>query len=238
MVKSFSSIAIIPARGGSKRISRKNIKLINGKPAIAYSIEIANRANLFDEIFVSTEDHEIAEVAENLGANVTFRRESHLAGDMVSTIDVIATFIQNLPRNLISEETTATCVYPVVPLLNPARLQEAQDILEINNSGYVFPVLPLISSPTRSFKLSQDMFIENVDLENQLERTQDLTQYYYDAGQFYSARATTWLSRIPIFTPKSVGLKMKKWEVVDVDTAEDWLLMEQLLRSNHLRGSL
>ena len=230
MDNSVSRIAIIPARGGSKRIPRKNIKLIKDRPAISYAIQTAQRAKLFEEIYVSTDDEEIAEIARNFGANTTIMRAPMLANDEATTIEVIADFLQNLPAGLIPTETSVSCIYPVVPLLKESRLQEAQEILEKNKFGYVFPILPLPVSPSRSFNLVEGKFIANVDQLIQKQRTQDLEPFFCDAGQFYSAFASTWMSRIPIFTPKSVGLKLNQWEVIDVDTPEDWSLMEQLVQ--------
>jgi pseudaminic acid cytidylyltransferase len=229
-------IAVIPARGGSERIPRKNIKLINGKPAISYAINVARQSEIFDKIFVSTDDSEIAMIAQEYGAEILYLRSAKISDSFSTTLDVMADFVKIFSEQKSADQYIVSCIYPVVPLLSEIRIRDAEKIFLENECKYVLPLLPLSASPTKCFTLSDNSRIKYKKQSGQFIRSQDLEQYFYDAGQFYIASASTWLARVPIFSENSIGLVLNKWEVIDVDTQQDWEFMEQLVKLQQVRG--
>ena len=229
----MKSIAIIPARGGSKRIPGKNIKSFHGQPIIKRTILKALESNLFDEVYVSTEDIEIARVSKSAGAKI-IERSKELSDDYTSTKDVISDAILKVKVELQYEDLLVCCIYPVTPLLNYARIQEARDILLENNSKFVFPAIASRSVSERSFKIGQNNFLDETDQSFLGKRSQDFDLRYFDAGQFYLGFAKTWLENVAILSQESCAIPLGKYEVFDVDDLEDWELVENLfsLRSN------
>jgi pseudaminic acid cytidylyltransferase len=224
----MSSIVVIPARGGSKRIPRKNVKLLNGKPAITYSIELARSVGFFDRIIVSTDDPEIAEVSVQSGAEVPFVRSPNLSDDFTITVDVIAdaiTQIQNPGDSL----DYVCCIYPVTPLLRPERVEQALQILQSGSWDYVFPALEFPSPIERGFKKSASGLIEFGFPAFANTRTQDIDKTFHDAGQFYFGKAESWLEKKPILSGVSTFIELEKNETLDIDDLEDWALVEQLV---------
>ncbi|MDR7896839.1 pseudaminic acid cytidylyltransferase [Thermosynechococcus sp. JY1334] len=221
-------VAIIPARGGSKRIPRKNIRNFCGKPMIAYAIAIAQDSCLFDRIVVSTEDPEIATVASQWGAEVPFVRPASLADDYTGTTQVIAHGIQVLQEQGCHPELVC-CIYPAVPLLQADDLKAALNILLSSNAPYVFPVTSFPSSIQRALRRHPSGQMEPFYPEYEQERTQDLEPAYYDAGQFYWGRTQAWLADISIHQ-QGIGLVIPQWRVVDIDTLEDWQRAELLYK--------
>ncbi len=213
-------IAVIPARGGSKRIPRKNIKPFAGKPMIAHAIGIAQSSGLFDHIVVTTDDDEIARVAVECGAEVPFVRPVELADDHTPTVPVIAHAI-GACQALGWQVDQVCCIYPAVPFLQGADLVNALHMLETNDAGYVFPVTAYPSAIQRALRQLPTGLMEPFYSQYATTRTQDLEPAFYDAGQFYWGLAQTWLEG-KIIHKHGGGLIIPSWRVVDIDTIEDW----------------
>ena len=229
----MGSIAIIPARGGSKRIPRKNIKPFAGKPAIARAIDCAEASNLFSRIIVSTDDLEIARIARDSGAEVPFIRSSKLSDDHTTTIDVIADALFNL-NEASSTSDLVCCVYPVTPLLNSSRLKEAKELLIGGDWDFVFGAIQFESPIERAFTKNatgEVLFRDHNFIET---RTQDLPSSYHDSGQFYFGRSSAWISRSTVLGAKSTFIQLDKHEVIDIDTEEDWALAEYIFESRKI----
>jgi pseudaminic acid cytidylyltransferase len=218
---------IIPARGGSKRIPKKNIKLFLGKPMIAYAIEVAKKSNLFSDIYVSTDCEFIANVAKEYGANVPFFRPSFLADDFAGTVPVIKhaiECIELLNGNLFEE---IFCIYPCVPLLTPEDLICAyinKDKLKEPNR-YIFSIAEFHSAPQRAFKLGRNGETLSLYPENERIRTQDLEKTYYDAGQFYCGSRDLWVKEKNLHE-FGIGYVIPSVRSIDIDTENDWLMAE------------
>jgi pseudaminic acid cytidylyltransferase len=230
-------IAVIPARGGSKRIPRKNILPFAGKPMIAYAIEAARESNIFDHIIVSTDDMEIAAIAREYGAETPFMRPAELADDHTPTVPVIAHAIRGC-LDLGWDAGHVCCIYPAVPLIESADIIEALEILEAQGrDGYAFPVAPFPSAVQRALRRNASGSVEPIDPSHVLTRTQDLEAAYYDAGQFYWGTAKAWLEGLPVHS-KGLSIILPEWRVVDIDTHEDWQraeLMFEALRQQQVR---
>lgn len=220
------NIAVIPARGGSKRIPRKNIKVFVGKPMIAYAITAAKNSCLFDHVLVSTDDAEIATIANEWGAETPFVRPAELANDFTATVPVIAHAIQACEALGWSFDNVC-CIYPGVPLIEIEDLQGAFKHLEASGVDYCFPVTEFPSAIQRALKQSADGVMQPFYPEFELARSQDLEPAYYDAGQFYWGKKEAWLSNPRIHT-SGAGFVIPSWRVVDIDTAADWERAELL----------
>jgi N-acylneuraminate cytidylyltransferase len=221
-------IVIIPARGGSKRIPRKNIKLMAGKPIIGYTIQNAIKSGLFERVFVSTDDPEIAEISKSFGAEVPFLRESSLSDDFATTGDVIADAIKKLGRKFETVEFIC-CIYPVTPLLKFERIAQAIERLQNEAWDYVFAGQIIPVALERSFRLDSTGALRIQNQNNFDTRTQDLSPPYFDAGQFYLGHRISWIDRKPILGSNSTIIKMNRFEAIDVDTLDDWDDMETLI---------
>lgn len=216
-------LAIITARGGSKRIPRKNIKEFCGKPILCYSIEAAKKANVFDEIMVSTEDAEIAQVAKKAGANVPFFRSADTSGDYASTDDVIMEVLRSYQK--INQEFDAfCCIYPTAPFLSGERLRSAMELLTEADS--VMPVVPFSYPPQRGLVINQKGFVERQFPEYATARSQDLLKIYHDCGQFYACRTDAFLKAGTTDVERLLPLILNEMEVQDIDTIEDWEMAE------------
>ena len=226
----MTSIAIIPARGGSKRISRKNIRSLAGKPAIAYPIELALRSELFERVIVSTDDDEIAEVSRKYGAEIPFLRSAELSNDFAITVDVVADATLRL-QNKNEAYDYICCIYPVTPLLTISRLKQAFSTLESESWDYVFPAIEYSSPIERGFKKGNTGLIEFSHPEFATTRTQDIPKTFHDAGQFYFGRSAAWLEKRPILNGNSTFIELAKNETIDIDDLEDWTLVENMLIS-------
>jgi pseudaminic acid cytidylyltransferase len=214
------NIAIIPARGGSKRIPRKNIKLFGGKPMIAYAITAAKNSGLFDHVLVSTDDTEIAAIANELGAETPFVRPAELANDFTATVPVVAHAIQACEALGWSFDNVC-CIYPGVPLIEVEDLQGAFKHIEACGVDYCFPVTEFPSAIQRALKQNSDGVMQPFYPEFELARSQDLEPAYYDAGQFYWGKKNAWLSN-PRIHSNGAGYVIPSWRVVDIDTPADW----------------
>lgn len=218
-----SSIAIITARGGSKRIPRKNIKPFCGKPIIAYSIEAALQSGLFEEVMVSTDDEEIARTAREYGAKVPFMRSSESAGDYASTDDVlleVLTAYQGQGRVF----DTFCCLYPTAPFVTARKLQTAMGFLEKADS--VMPVVAFSFPPQRCVVINEAGELRMKWPEHAKTRSQDLEPYYHDCGQFYCCRTEPFLQYGTTDLPRMIPMIMSELEVQDIDNQDDWAIAE------------
>jgi pseudaminic acid cytidylyltransferase len=220
------NIAIIPARGGSKRIPRKNIKEFCDKPMIAYAIAAAKESNLFEHIIVSTDDEEIAQIAIAWGAETPFVRPAELANDYTATVPVIAHAIEDC-RNLGWKFDMACCIYPAVPFIQVDDLRGALARMNKSEADYCFPVTEYPTVIQRALKLLSNGKMESFYPEFEKTRTQDLEPAYYDAGQFYWGKVGAWLTNSKIHN-NGLGYTIPNWRVVDIDTPEDWSRAEIL----------
>ncbi len=224
----MKKIAIITARGGSKRIPRKNIKEFCGKPILAYSIEAALASGIFDTVMVSTDDEEIARIAGEYGAEVPFYRSDKTANDFASTADVISEVVEEYEKR--GEQFDAfCCIYPTAPFLTGERLKEAAVLLEEKEADGVVPVVRFGFPPQRCV-IMKDGFLEFKWPENRLARSQDLEPFYHDAGQFYFLKTDSFKEQRQMFPAKTVPLVLEELEVQDIDNEVDWKMAEVKFR--------
>lgn len=226
----YSNVALIPARGGSKRIPNKNIKEFCGKPIISYSIKQAQESQLFQSIVVSTESKKIAKVAENYGAEVPFMRPNKLADDYTGTNAVLIHALKWLEENDISYDY-ACCIYPVAPLITKKFLIQGYELIRKNKAASVFSVTTYSSSILRSLKINKRNRLESIWPEHKKSRSQDLTEAYHDAGQFYWIDIKKYLKEREILSKDSMPLVIPRHYVIDVDTKEDWIFAEFLFET-------
>ena len=221
-------VAIIPARGGSKRIPRKNIKNFFGKPLIAYSIQVALDSKLFDKIIVSTDDEEIATIAKQYGAEVPFLRPKELSDDFTGTNDVINHTLQFLNKN---EQYDFCCtLYATAPLLQKKYLLEGYEQLKKSDAINAFSVTSMPFPIQRTFKINQNGRCEMFYPEFYYTRSQDLEEAYQDAGQFYWTKLTSQSDEI-MFGKDSIPIILPRHLVQDLDTFEDWTRLEYLYKA-------
>ena len=223
-------VAVIPARGGSKRIPRKNIKEFCGKPMIAYSIEAALHSGCFDKIIVSTDDSEIAQVAKSYGAEVPFIRPKELSNDYTGTIPVIRHAIEWLVEQGV-DANLVCCLYATAPFVTAEYLQQGLQQLEETNAAYAFTVTSYAFPIQRAIKLNPELGVEMFDTNNFNTRSQDLEEAWHDAGQFYWGRVGAWLSEKIIFGADSTPVILPRHRVQDIDTPEDWERAEWLFKA-------
>ena len=223
-------VAVIPARGGSKRIPRKNIKEFCGKPMIAYSIEAALQSGCFDKIIVSTDDSEIAQVAKSYGAEVPFIRPKELSNDYTGTIPVIRHAIEWLVEQGV-DTNLVCCLYATAPFVTAEYLQQGLQQLEETNAAYAFTVTSYAFPIQRAIKLNPELGVEMFDANNFNTRSQDLEEAWHDAGQFYWGRVGAWLSEKIIFGAESTPVILPRHRVQDIDTPEDWERAEWLFKA-------
>ena len=217
-------LAIITARGGSKRIPRKNIKEFCGKPIIAYSIEAALQSGIFDEVMVSTEDEEIKEIALRSGAQVPFMRSEATSNDVASTYEVLLEVIKEYQK-LGQTFDYVCCIYPTAPFITAAKLQESLNKLKETNADTVLPVVAFSFPPQRCFIINNG----NAEFkwpENRLVRSQDLEKWYHDCGQYYFVRTDRFLETHNLIMEHTVPIIVDEMEVQDIDNYEDWELAE------------
>jgi N-acylneuraminate cytidylyltransferase len=227
----MGNICIIPARGGSKRIPRKNIKEFLGKPIIAYSIKAALDSGLFDEVMVSTDDIEIADIAKKFGANVPFFRSTKNSDDFATTFDVIEEVIK-VYKSQGKVFENICCIYSCAPLVKVKTINLAYEKLIDKKFDTVFPIIAY-SFPIQRALSEFDGKIEMIYKENLNSRSQDLEDRFHDAGQFYWCNTIEFLKRKKILTLNSGGIIISELEAQDIDTETDWKLAElkyQLLK--------
>lgn len=229
-------IAVIPARGGSKRIPRKNIKDFCGKPMIAWSIEAAKTSGLFDHIIVSTDDDEIAKVAKGWGAEVPFKRPDILSHDHAGTTEVVAHATQ-WARDQGWPVTAVCCIYATAPLIQVDDFKRGLEALESGDWAYAFTATDFEASIFRSFQKKRDGGIEMFFPEHFSTRSQDLPKALHDAGQFYWGKPSAWMEGKPIFAEHSTPLIIPRWRVQDIDDEADWIRAEFIHRQLKMRES-
>ena len=223
-------LAVIPARGGSKRIPRKNIKLFCGKPMIAWSIEATQQSGCFDQIVVSTDDAEIAEVARQCGAQVPFMRPAELSDDHTGTTAVVAHAIDWFADQ---GQTPAQvcCLYATAPFVSANDLLRGLTVLLDTGSDFAFSVTNYAFPIQRAIRINETGRVEMFNPENFSTRSQDLEEAYHDAGQFYWGRAYAWHQKRMIFSPAAVPVMLPRHRVQDIDTHEDWTRAEWMFRA-------
>lgn len=222
-------VAIIPARGGSKRILRKNIKPFAGLPIIAHSIKAAQESKLFDRIVVTTDDDEIAAIARSFGAEIPFMRPKELSDDHTATIPVIAHAIQTLQANG-EVIDAACCIYATAPFIRAKDIISAYNTLITQNKHYAFPVTTFAFPIQRGVKRDSEGNIEMFYPEHFATRSQDLEEAYHDVGQFYWGTPDAWLSGKPIFSDAATTIVLPRHLVQDIDTLEDWTRAELMYK--------
>jgi len=223
-------VAIIPARGGSKRIPRKNIKPFCGKPMIAWAIEAAKEAKCFEDIIVSTDDDEIAAVAKAYGAMVPFKRPDNLSDDHTGTIPVIKHAVEWY-NEYIKPLDYACCIYATAPFLRPSDLKQGLTSAQNNDIDYAFSVTSYAFPIQRALRLSEDSRVSMFQPQYFNSRSQDLEEAWHDAGQFYWGRADAWISEKPLFSERSAAIALPRHRVQDIDTPEDWTRAEWLFKA-------
>lgn len=214
-------LAVIPARGGSKRIPRKNIKLFGGLPMIAWSIRAAIESKCFDRIIVSTDDEEISQIAKIHGADVPFIRPIELSGDHIGTMPVIAHSINSLHVHdqVISE---VCCIYATAPFVRAADLQRGQAVLTSTGADYAFSVTSYPSPIQRALRVTTNNRLDMLYPKYFHTRSQDLEVAWHDAGQFYWGKSEAWLESRAIFDGDAAPVFLPRYLVQDIDTEEDW----------------
>jgi len=232
------NIAIIPARGGSKRIPRKNIRAFAGRPLIAYSIAAAIDSRLFAHVIVSTDDTEIAALARSYGAETPFMRPAELADDQTPTVPMIKHAVVWVQEHLGAVDKVC-CIYPTAPFLQVTALRDAHDLLcREAVTGYVFSATTFSSPIQRAFRVKHDGRVEMFAAENYAVRSQDLEVAYHDAGQFYWGSAAAYLSEKIFFSPDSMAYVLPRHLVHDIDTTEDWNRAELMYAALNGNGEL
>lgn len=223
-------LAVLPARGGSKRIPRKNIRPFCGKPIILWPIGVALESGLFDRIIVSTDDEEIAEVARSGGAEVPFVRPADLSNDTTGTTEVVAHAITwAIDQGLKVSEVC--CIYPTAPMITVEDLRAGQALLETGRWSFVFTATDFAAPIFRAFHQTEEGGVEMFDPSHFTTRSQDLPRALHDAGQFYWGKPASWLSGEVLFGPKSAPLIIPRWRVQDIDVPNDWRRAESMFRA-------
>lgn len=224
----MKNIAIITARGGSKRIPRKNIKSFLGKPIMEYSIEAAFRTELFDEVMVSTDDEEIAEIARKAGAKVPFFRSERTSNDFATTADVVDEVLDGYEK--MGEEFEKACViYPTAPFVTADAIKKAMLLLEQKRADVCIPVVRFSFPPQRGVVIRDERLVVKWP-ENMAKRSQDLEPFYHDCGQFYCLNVKSFKKQKAIWMENIVPFIQDEMNVQDIDTPEDWEIAEMKYR--------
>lgn len=221
------TVAVIPARGGSKRIPGKNVRSFHGRPMISYAIKVAEESLLFDQIIVSTDDDEIASISQGLGASVPWMRSSELADDFATTLDVMQDAADRL-KDVFPPETRVCCIYPATPLLQSKYVREGLQMINEADWDYVLSAVKNITPIQRSFTLNGSGRVYLNFPEHEFTRTQDLPPTFHDAGQFYWGSLNAWASKSSILAGRTTIVEIPNHMTVDIDNEEDWLYAEKL----------
>lgn len=228
--------AVIPARGGSKRIPRKNIRPFCGRPMIAWTIAALRESGCFSRIVLSTDDDEIAAIGRELGAEVPFRRPSELSEDHTATLPVIAHAVRHLADR--GEDLgKVCCAYATAPMLSPDDLRAAMRMLEETGADYVFSCTTFAFPIMRALKIESGGGVVPMFPAAIASRSQDLPQAIHDAGQFYWGQADAFARERPIFSPQSRAYMIPRHRVQDIDTEEDWMRAESLFRATRIEAA-
>lgn len=231
------SVAIIPARGGSKRIPRKNLRMFCGKPMLLWSIEAAIDSLCFERVIVSTDDEEIADVAMAHGASVPFRRPAELCDDFAGTGAVMKHAVEWLAQNG-GVPACVCCLYATAPFLRASDIRLGRDTLAASDADYVFAVTTFPYPVQRALRINARGRVEMLDPRKFTTRSQDLEEVLHDAGQFYWGRAEAWREARPLFLSEALPVRLPRERVQDIDTPEDWTRAEHMfeaLRSQDCR---
>lgn len=220
----MNAVAIITARGGSKRIPRKNVKEFLGKPILLYSIEAALNSGMFEEVMVSTEDEEIAELARKAGAVVPFMRGSENANDFATTTDVLLEVVGEYEKRGKHFEY-GCCIYPTAPFVTAEKLREGMERLAASDADTLMPVVPFSFPPQRGMVIREDK-LQFIQPEHALTRSQDLEHWYHDVGQFYCFRTENFKRNKILTVGNVLPLVVSELEVQDIDTISDWKIAE------------
>lgn len=223
-------VAIIPARGGSKRIPRKNVKAFCGKPMIAWSIEAAKASKCFDKIIVSTDDVEIADVARKWGADVPFMRPAALSDDYTGTLPVMRHAVEWLSE-YDAPVDYACCLYATAPFVSPDDLQKGWELIQHEECSYAFSVTSYAFPIQRAIRITKQQRVEMFYPEHFNTRSQDLEEAWHDAGQFYWGTVQAWQNEQALFGKESVPVQLPRHRVQDIDSPEDWIRAEWLFRA-------
>lgn len=215
------NVAVIPARGGSKRIPRKNIKLFHGKPMIAWSIDAAVKSGCFDRVIISTDDEEIACVARKLGAETPFMRPSELADDFAGTLPVMRHAVEWLSQQE-QAPNRVCCIYATAPFIQAEDIIAGLDQLTTSQCDYAFTVTSYPAPIQRAFRITDKQRIAMFDPDQYTTRSQDLEIAYHDAAQFYWGTSAAWLEERALFSAGSTPIVLPRCRVQDIDTPEDW----------------
>jgi pseudaminic acid cytidylyltransferase len=222
-------LCVIPARGGSKRIEKKNIKIFCGKPIIAWSIQLAIASKQFDKIIVSTDDNEIADLARSYGADVPFMRPKKLSDDYAGTVPVISHTIKWQIKHY-QRPTYVCCIYATAPFAKLSDLKYGLKILKSSSSEYTFSATNYSYPIQRSFKIKKNKKIKMFYPKHYNSRSQDLEEAFHDAGQFYWGMTDAWLKNKPIISKNSSPIMIPRNQVQDIDTLEDWQIAERMFQ--------
>lgn len=228
-------LAVIPARGGSKRIPRKNIKPFCGKPMIARSIEAALESGCFDRVIVSTDDAEIAEVARQFGAAVPFMRPAELSDDYTGTVPVIRHAIEWFTANGECPDQVC-CIYATAPFISEKDIRQGLESLVTSGSDYAFSVTSYAFPIQRAIRITAQGRVEMFQAEHFNTRSQELEEAFHDAGQFYWGRASAWLEGKALFGLHSAPVILPRHRVQDIDTMEDWERAEWMFKVMHAQA--
>ena len=220
----MSSIAIITARGGSKRIPKKNIKDFCGKPIIVYSIDAAIKSGVFDEVMVSTDSEEIADIAEQYGANVPFLRSDKASNDFATTADVIAEVLKAYKTRGQKYDYFA-CIYPTAPFVTAVKLADAMNSLKEKGADALVSVVRYSFPPQRGFVINEE-YVKYQFPQYERTRSQDLEPIYHDCGQFYICSCEKFLNMHTLILPRTIPYIVNEEEVQDIDTTSDWNIAE------------
>lgn len=238
MVNSYKSIAIIPARGGSKRIPNKNIRLFNNYPIIKYSIDAAIKSGCFQDVIVSTDSEQIAEIAIKYGASVPFFRSKNNSDDFATTADVLIEVLNNL-ENINKIYQSLCCIYPTAPFVTEKKILNAMDLLQLNKTK-ADAVLPVTEF---SYPILRSLVINDGNIamkwpENYNKRSQDFEKFYHDAGQYYCLYVESFRKQKTLYPTKTIPVILSNFEVQDIDNLDDWKIAElkyrMLITNNEL----
>ena len=229
MIKQKKQIAVVIARSGSKRIPGKNIKIFNGLPVIAWTINAAKKSDLFDHVIVSTDSDHIARIAEEFGAEAPFTRPAVLSDDLAGTVPVMAHAVDFCKKNG-WDANYFCCLYPCAPFIQVEDLNNALDIAITNSSNFVYPVTEYPHPAQRAMRMLENGKMEFFNAAYEMKRTQDLERSYHDAGQFYWGKSQAWLDGLRMHTD-GLGMPIPNWRVIDIDNLDDWRRAEMIHKS-------
>tara|TARA_B100000900_G_C20543846_1_gene701680 strand:+ start:56 stop:757 length:702 start_codon:yes stop_codon:yes gene_type:complete len=226
--KKIMNVAIIPARGGSKRIKNKNIKIFNKKPIIARTIDLANETGIFSKVLVTSDKSEILQVAKKYGADAPFIRPKKLSDDHTPIYPVISHAIDYLIKKKHTIDFIC-CIFPCTPLLSPEYLIDGYELLKKNLNKYVYAISQYSHPIQRAMIKTKSKKLKYLFPKNELVRTQDFQNTYFDCGQFYWGSLNMWMTKSKIHS-NALGIEIPNWKAVDIDSNEDWEKAELLAR--------